>query len=266
MRGWDAETGEAQLSETSRRWWETLEMATFVIVHGGFGGGWEWTPVAGLLRHAGHDVITPTLTGMGEREHLGPEVGTATHVADVVAVLEYEELHGVVLCGASYGGIPVTGAADRAHHRVAQVVYVDALVPRDGQSALDLLPEAFGDMVRTAANDRGHGWLPIPPELLPPAGLIPEEERARYIRRLRPHPVATFTEPIHLQGAIEHLPRAFVRCTGGGGLDDDPIAPMAARAQAERWAYRELAAPHDPHLFDPVGTATVLQELADGGV
>lgn len=238
-------------------------MATFVIVHGGFGGGWEWTSVADRLRRAGHHVFTPTLTGMGERAHLGPAVGMSTHVQDLVAVLNFEDLSDVVLCGASYGGMSVTGAADRCPHRVGQVIYVDALIPADGQTGLDLLPEVFGDMVRAAVDEHGHGWVPMPSELLPPEGLIPDPERVRYINRLRPQPAATFTEPIRLSGAVERLPRAFVRCTTKvvdfGG---DPVAPMAARAQSERWPYRELAAPHDPHLFDPAGTAAVLQELA----
>jgi len=243
--------------------WDACGVATFVIVHGGFGGGWEWTTVGGHLRASGHDVFTPTLTGMGERSHLGPAVGMATHVQDVVAVLEFEDLHDVVLCGASYGGMPATGAADHCPDRVGLVVYVDALVPGNGQSGLDLLPEVFGDMVRAVVDKNGHGWVPIPPEVLPPKGLIPEPDRVGYIDRLRPQPAASFTEPIRLSGAIERLPRAFVRCTSEvvdfGG---DPIAPMAARAQAEGWSYRELAAPHDPHLFDPSGTAEVLQRLA----
>ncbi len=88
-------------------------MATIVIVHGGFGGGWEWTPVAQTLRESGHVVFTPTLSGMGERSHLGPGLGLGTHIEDVVAVLEFKDLHDVVLCGASYGGMAVTGAADR---------------------------------------------------------------------------------------------------------------------------------------------------------
>jgi pimeloyl-ACP methyl ester carboxylesterase len=242
-----------------------MEMATFVIVHGAFGGGWEWTPVAGVLRGRGHVVFTPTLTGMGERAHLGPEVRLATHVEDVVAVLELEDLRDVVLCGASYGGMAVTGAADRVADRIRLLIYVDALVPRDGQSGLDLLPGGFGDMVHAAAGEHGHGWVPIPPEILPPAGLIPEEERGRYMTRLRAQPVATFTDPVRLTGVLDRLPRAFVRCiagdlaVAGGG---DPVAPMAARARAEGWTYRELAAPHDPQLFDPAGTAAVLDELA----
>ena len=144
-------------------------MSSVVIVHGAWGGGWEWSPVARLLRERGHDVFTPTLTGMGERAHLSKQdyVGLTTHVDDVVAVLEFENLRDVVLCGASYGGMPVTGAADRAADRVGSVVYVDALVPLAGQSALDLLPEAFGDMVRSGVDEHGANWrVPMPPDLL----------------------------------------------------------------------------------------------------
>lgn len=240
-------------------------MATYVIVHGAFGGGWEWTPVARLLREHGHDVFTPTLTGLGERAHLGPAVGLATHVADVVGVLELEDLHDVVLCGASFGGMAVTGAADRVPSRVALLVHVDALVPDDGESALDLLPGAFGAAVRAAAGPDGDGWVAVPDAVLPPRALIPDRERTRYVSRLRPHPAGTFTEPLHLTGGVHGIPRAFVRCTRSAfeGIED-PIAAMAARARARRWTYRELAAPHDPHLFDPHSTAAVLHGLAAG--
>jgi pimeloyl-ACP methyl ester carboxylesterase len=184
-------------------------------------------------------------------------------VNDVVAVLEYEDLREVVLCGASYGGMAVTAAADRVPERVALVIYIDALVPRDGQCGLDLLPQPFGRLVRAAADARGHGLVAVPEAILPPAGIIPEDRRARFIARLRGQPVATFTEPVRLTGAIDGIPRAFVRCTGGDmDIGGDPIEPMAARARAEGWPYRELAAPHDPHLFEPSATVAVLDELA----
>jgi pimeloyl-ACP methyl ester carboxylesterase len=238
-----------------------------VIVHGGWGGGWEWTDVARSLRERGHEVFTPTLTGMGERAHLGnPEVGLGTHVDDVVAVIELEDLHEVILCAHSYGGLPVTGAADRVAERIALVVYIDALVPRDGQSAFDLFPEPFGLLAKASADAAGEGWrVPIPASLLPPPGWVIEEERARYVARLRDHPLRSFAEPLRLTGAIDTVSRAFVRCTGGElgkEVGGDPIAPMAARARDEGWPYRELLAPHDPQLTDPVGTANALHELA----
>lgn len=234
-----------------------------MIVHGAFGGGWEWTPVATELRARGHQVFTPTLTGMGERSHLGPEVGLSAHVQDVVSLLEFEDLRDVVLCGASYAGMAVTGAADRVPDRIALVVYVDALVPRDGQSGLDLLPESVRELIRAAADARGHGSLEVPDAILPPRDLVPEERRAPYVARLRPQPVATMTESLRLTGAIDRLPRAFVRCTAGGlDIGSDPIEPHAAYARAQGWPYRELAAPHDPHVYDPVATAAVLHDLA----
>ena len=131
-------------------------MATFVIVHGAFGGGWEWREVAALLRARGHDVFTPSLTGFGERVHLAtPETGLETHIQDILNVLRYEDLHRVVLACQSYGGMVVTGVADRVPERLAHLVYLNALVPEDGQSAFDLLPPAYASALRGGRPDRG---------------------------------------------------------------------------------------------------------------
>jgi pimeloyl-ACP methyl ester carboxylesterase len=181
-------------------------------------------------------------------------------------VIELEDLHEVILCAHSYGGMPVTGAADRVAGRIALLVYIDALVPRDGQSAFDLFPEPFRLLAKASADADGGGWrVPIPASLLPPTGWVPEEERARYVARLRDHPLGSFTEPLRITGAVDTVPRAFVRCTGeelGTDLGGDPIASIAERARDAGWPYRELRAPHDPQLTDPIGTATVLCELA----
>ena len=204
-------------------------------MHGGWGGGWEWAGVARSLRERGHDVYTPTLSGMGERSHVDhQQVGLSTHVEDIVSVLEFEDLRDVVLCGHSYGGMPVTGAADRARHRIALVIYIDALVPEHGQSALDLAPEGFGDALRASAGD---GWsVPVPLAVLPPTGAVPEEARERYVARLRDQPLRTFTDLIDLTGPMDIVPRAFVRCTGGdlhNALGGDPIAPAAEQARRD---------------------------------
>ena len=135
-----------------------------MIVHGAWGGGWEWSGVARRLRARGHDVLTPTLTGMGDRAHAAPGevIGLGTHVQDIVDVLTFEDLREVVLCGASYGGMPVTGAADRMADHIRTVVYIDALLPRDGQSALDLLPDDFAAMVRAGLEEHGPAPQPVP--------------------------------------------------------------------------------------------------------
>src|SRR2546429_2332708 len=110
-------------------------MATYVLVHGGGHGGWCYQKVARLLRANGHDVYTPTLTGLGERSHLlSPAIDLDTHITDVVAVLHYEDLHEAILVGHSYGGVVITGAADRALDRVGQLVYLDGALPGNGEA------------------------------------------------------------------------------------------------------------------------------------
>lgn len=117
------------------------EMATFVLVHGSWSGGWIWAPLRPHLEEAGHRVLTPTLTGLAERHHLnGPEVGLSTHLEDVASLLEWEDIHDAILVGHSYGGMVITGVAARAVDHIGQVVYVDAFAPLTGQSAFDLLP------------------------------------------------------------------------------------------------------------------------------
>ena len=113
-----------------------MRVAAIVIVHGAFGGGWEWREVAALLRARGHDVYTPTLTGFGERVHLATaETSLETHIQDITNLLRYEDLYRVTLACQSYGGMIATGVADRVPERLTHLVYLDALVPEDGQSS-----------------------------------------------------------------------------------------------------------------------------------
>lgn len=139
-------------------------MAVFVIVHGAWSGAHAWRKMRPVLRAAGHDVFTPALTGLGERAHLASsDVDLDTHVQDVVGVLEYEDLQEVVLLGHSYGGIVITGAADRVAPRLAQLVYLDAEVPEDGQSEYDLVPPDERATYEEAARTKGDGWCIPPP-------------------------------------------------------------------------------------------------------
>jgi pimeloyl-ACP methyl ester carboxylesterase len=238
------------------------EMATILIVHGAWGGGWEWTPVADELRELGHDVFVPTLTGLGERSHLGDDVALSDHLEDVLSVVAFERLRDVVMCGHSYGGMVATAAADRVPESVRGLVYLDGMVPRDGQAVVDLFPPEFGDGLVAAAEGRGDGRVPYPPEVAPPEGLIPEAVRAAYVERTRPQPLATLTEPVRLDGLVSKLPRAYVRCVGDTDADAGLMETFAERARAEGWLYRESATPHDLHLFDPRGTAVILDDLA----
>src|SRR5262249_25595660 len=139
--------GLSARQQTPRR---EREMATFVLVHGAWHGGWCWRDVAARLRRAGHDVYAPSLTGLGERAHLArPGIALDDHVQDVVALLQMEALSDVVLVGHSYGGMVVTGAADREAARIRRLVYLDAFVPESGRCVLDyVVPERAAAMRR----------------------------------------------------------------------------------------------------------------------
>jgi pimeloyl-ACP methyl ester carboxylesterase len=234
-------------------------MATFVLVHGGWGGGWEWTPIANALRKRGHEAFTPTLTGLGEREHIrASEVTLSDHVADVEAVLDFEGLDDVLLCGHSYSGMVVSGVADRMAERVGCLVHLDSFAPRDGESLQDLAPPGFVESLVEVGRERGDDRAPIPTELLPSADDGDDAVR-RYVQRLRPQSTKTMTERLRLTGAIDGLPRAYVRCTGYEGSIMDAFAE---RAQREGWWYREIDTQHDLHVHAPADTVDVLVELA----
>jgi pimeloyl-ACP methyl ester carboxylesterase len=240
-------------------------MATFVLVHGGWGGGWEWRRVAQLLTAQAHDAHRVTLTGLGDRSHLAnPDVNLDTHITDVLMVLQYEDLSDVVLVGQSYGGAVVTGAADRAAERIGRLVYVDAFVPTDGESVNDLSPERFVDLFRQLAAEQGDGWqVPSP---FDPGDLGPPEMEEWYAPKLVPHPLACFDQPIRLTGACEALPRSYVDCRP----DDAPswvFQRFSERAQAEGWDYHRLPVGHDAQVLAPEQLVDVLERaarLADG--
>ncbi|MBO9433743.1 alpha/beta hydrolase [Ruegeria sp. R13_0] len=185
-------------------------MATFVLVHGAWQGGWCWARVAALLRRAGHDVFTPTLTGLGERAHLvSDETDLAMHIEDVLAVIACEELSDIVLCGHSYGGMVVTGVADRAHTLIRSLVYLDALVPGDGQAALDVLPADIAAGLRASAVDGK--VAPDPAEAFSVNG----SDCAWVDRRNVAQPLKTLEQPMQLvSGGAKKLMRTYIYATG----------------------------------------------------
>ena len=130
---------------------------TFLVCHGAWGGGWSWKKVHPLMQAAGHRLVTPTYTGLGERAHLAnPSIDLDTHITDVLNVIHYEDLRDIVLLGHSYGGMVATGVADRARDRIAQLIYLDAFVPDDGQSLFDLNEPGRAPMRELAR--AGDGW------------------------------------------------------------------------------------------------------------
>jgi pimeloyl-ACP methyl ester carboxylesterase len=241
---------------------------TFVLVHPAWHGGWCWSKLARRLRAAGHEVLTPTLTGLGERAHLArPDVGLATHVEDVVNVLLFEDLRAAVLVGHSSSGAVVTGAADRAPDRVAHVVYLDAFVPEDGQAILDLVPAERRAAFEALARDEGDGWQV--PRFAPPPwprivremwGVEDEADAAWLIERLRPTPIGHFRDPVRRgDPEAERLPRTYIRCTAFPHPGMDRFAAAARRTPG--WSCRELAAPHHAAITHPQEVAALLLDV-----
>jgi len=169
-------------------------MATFVLVHGAWHGGWCYKRVAQRLRGQGHEVYTPTLTGLGERSHLRHAgVNLSLHVQDVLNVLTWEELSSVVLCGHSYGGMVITGVAAAVPDKIASLVYLDAFVPEAGQSLWDLTrDEVKQRSLAGVGRLGGHALPPIPAEMFH----VNPADRAWVDAQCVPRPLATFLEPV----------------------------------------------------------------------
>ena len=205
-------------------------MATFVLVHGAWQGGWCWSRVAALLRQAGHEVFTPSLTGLGDRAHLlNDQVDLDMHIHDVLQVLESEELSDAVLCGHSYGGMVITGVADKASERIRSLVYVDALVPDDGQNVIDLLPAEAGSELRQSARTTGSGFR-VAPNSAEAYG-VNAGDRAWVDRRSVDHPLKSFEQPIRLDGAWKQVHRRLYVLAAG--WSPGVGRPFFERAQQE---------------------------------
>ncbi|MEZ4866269.1 MAG: alpha/beta fold hydrolase [Caldilineaceae bacterium] len=235
-----------------------VKQATFVLVHGAWHGGWCWKKLTPLLCAAGHAVFAPTLTGLGERAHLlNPQVGIKTHIDDIVALLDYEDLHNVILVGHSYGGMVISGVAERAAPRLAHLVYLDAFVPGDGQSLFDTIPD-HGAAMKKIAEDSGDGWkVPLDKATF---GVTDEVDIAWMSTRITAQPLRSFTEPVRLTDPTAlALPRSYVLCR-----QEEPslFAPFAEQAQRIGWGYHALMTGHDAMITEPEMLASILLEIA----
>lgn len=234
-------------------------MAVFVVVHGAWSAGWAWRKMHPRLRARGHELLAPTCTGIGERAHLAsPHVDLEAHIADLLAVLHCEDLSGIVLVGHSYGGMVATGVADRAAERVAQLVYLDAFVPRNGQSLFDLqAPDARARMLE-GARTAGEGWR-IPPNPMPPDTRAEDVEWAQARRVMQP--LKTFEQRLRLSGAVDRLPRTYIYCKRA--RPDDGFRQFAERARREPgWTCHEIDASHSPQITAPDLLADLLDTIA----
>src|SRR5512142_3375789 len=171
-------------------------MATFVLVHGGWHGGWCWQKVVPFLEAADHQVYAPTLTGLAERApELSPDIGLDTHIQDIVALLEEKDLHGVILVGHSYGGMVITGVVDQVPERIAHLVYLDTFVPRDGESMAGVVP-LLSFVLRKLAQAHGDGWRV---DSHGTYGVMTEPDKSWVLSKVTPQPLKTLEQPLHLK-------------------------------------------------------------------
>jgi pimeloyl-ACP methyl ester carboxylesterase len=238
-------------------------MATYVLVHGGGHGGWCYQKVARLLRVAGHEVHAPTLTGLGERSHLlWPGVDLDTHITDVVHLLRWEDLRDVVLVGHSYGGMVITGVADRAADRVGKLVYLDAANPVHGQSLVDVAGPHM-----EMARQMGAVVDGVELVLLPGAGaasfygVTDPVDQAWMDERLTGHPWACFEQKLLLgdEEALAAIPRFHIVCSETLPTRDPQMLAEARRA-GRLW---DIDTGHDLMVTEPVLVADALQQVAD---
>jgi pimeloyl-ACP methyl ester carboxylesterase len=229
---------------------EPPDRAPFVLVHGAWHGGWCWRRVADQLTANGHYVVAPPLSGVGERSHLaGDAITLSTQIDDVVNEITWKDLDHVVLVGHSYGGIVITGVAERVRERLAAIVYLDAFIPLDGQSLAMLRPA-------TAAP------FPTPMAPAPPASYfkVNDKDAAWVDRKLTPHPTRCLTDPLHVTGAYQLIAtKAYIRA---------PAFPQAAfdaayrRCQADpSWRTFEMSSGHDVMLDQPSELVAILERL-----
>jgi len=189
-------------------------MATIVLVHGGTSGGWVWKPIASKLRNEGHEVYTPTLTGLGERVHLlTREIGLDTQITDIVNVLFFEDLHDVILVGHSLAGMIITGVADQVPERISRLIYLDAVLPENGENSMDLLVPEGKKMTEHLVQTQGDGWL------FPVVAESKDEKTDRH----RPHPFRAWTDKLNLNNkARGNIASVYIRFTA----DKQPGTPQ----------------------------------------
>lgn len=234
-------------------------MATFVLVHGAWHGGWCWKRVRHALQAAGHAVFAPSLTGLADRSHLlSREVRLDTHIQDIVGLIEWEELSDIVLCGHSYGGCVVTGVADHVPDRVRSLVYLDAFIAEHGKSLHDIVPPERALAQVAAAEAEGEGWK-VPP--VPAAFFEVNAADADWADgQFTVHPLAALQQPIALEHAQCPIDRvSYIHATG---YEKSPFQPFYERARANGWRTHTVACGHDVMLDRPEFLTKVLLEAA----
>jgi pimeloyl-ACP methyl ester carboxylesterase len=231
---------------------------TFVLVHGAWHGGWCWRRVADLLQKRDHKVFTPTMTGLGERSHLiDGNVNLATHIADIVNVIKWEGLRDIVLVGHSYGGLIISGVAEEMRDAIGSIVFLDALVPENGDSMATKASQPIRETIAGLAEKGEKVMKPVPAA----AFRMNEKDRAWVDAMCTPHPVGTLTDKITVTGAHDSIAKkAYIRAVGYPSV---PFDGYQERLRADSaWRVYELPCGHDVMIDMPEGLTEILIEVA----
>jgi pimeloyl-ACP methyl ester carboxylesterase len=232
-------------------------MATFLLVHGAWHGAWCWRRVARLLTRAGHEVFAPTLTGLCERSHLlTRDIDLDTHILDIVNELKWQELKDVVLVGHSYGGMVISGVAERMEKTIASFVMLDAFMPENGQSVVDIWPSAMREGLLAAERAGASVVPPRPAESFK----VNDEDRAWVDAQCTPQPIKSFLQELRLTGARERIAKkSYVRATG---VSIPYLDAGLASARQNGWRTYEVPCGHDVMLDMPERLVEILREIA----
>lgn len=225
---------------------EGEQRATIVIVHGAWGGAWQFARLEPYLREAGYDVRRVTLTGLGERSHLAsPEIGLETHIEDVCNIIRFEKLHDIILLGHSYGGMVITGVADRLPEPIRQLVYLDAILPEAGESAADAIGPSAQKLLAAAQNGFVPAWW------VKPGKPYPIDV---------PHPAKTFTDKLVLtRPDATSIPGTYIlTIEEGKTAAGDEFFTFARRAEGRGWPVVNMTGDHNPHWRQPQETSAVI--------
>lgn len=237
------------LAITPQAWAQTTAAParTYVIVHGAWGGGWDWLTVDSLLTARGHKVHRVTLTGLGSRVHLASaQVGLETHVTDVVNHVRWEKLRDVTLIGHSYGGMIIMGAADQLRDRVRRMVFVDAIVAEPGESVMDIMPASFVNAVRANTRDT----------LIYQSGPEPDT-----VPRGVAQPLKTFTDGLRYDKArVVAMPATYIHTVMPTQVPD-AFQKFADRARAYGWQMMQMQADHVPNRSKPRELVDLLLQI-----
>ncbi|MGI9328539.1 MAG: alpha/beta fold hydrolase [Pseudomonadales bacterium] len=235
-------------------------MATYVLVHGAWHGGWCWQRVANQLRAEGHQVFSPSLSGLGDRAHLlSPTINLSTHVADIANIISSYSLHDVVLCGHSYGGLIITAVADAMPESIAALVYLDALIPASGQSMFDTIPREIAEEFRQQAA-AGDGFS-VPPMSAEQFN-VNAADASWMNAQCTNHPLGSFAEPVTLTGQSDLVPRRVYVLAAGF---DHPGTKAAYESVCERsdWVTLIMQGGHDLMLDAPDAVSEVLLDCSE---